>query len=90
MVLYRITLLPLAEELRAEDYGLLSLLYADDAAFDNLARHSAQLLNLLMKRGPDRRYFTEPYKSLFISDATGQEEVTIREFTVEGLVPNLV
>ena len=53
MVLYGINLVPLAEEVRAADPGLLSPFYVDDAAFDGLARHSAQLLKLLMKRGPD-------------------------------------
>ena len=57
MVLYGITLVTLAEELRAADLGLLSLPYADDAAFDGLAQHIVQLTNLLMKRGPDRGYF---------------------------------
>ena len=37
MVLYRITLVPLAEELRAADPGLLSPFYADEEAFDGLA-----------------------------------------------------
>ena len=41
MVLYRITLDPLAEELRAADPGLLSPFYADDAAFERLTRLSA-------------------------------------------------
>ena len=34
MVLYGITLVPLAEELRAVDSGLLYPFYEDDAAFD--------------------------------------------------------
>ena len=54
MVLYGITLAPLAEELRAADPGLLSPFYANDAAFNGLARQSAQLLKLLMRRGTDR------------------------------------
>ena len=53
MVLYGITLVPLAEELRAADLGILSPFYADDAAFGGLAQRSAQLLKLLMRRGPD-------------------------------------
>ena len=90
MVLYRITLVPLPEELRAVDMGLLSPFYADDAAFDGSAQQSAQLLNLLMKRGADQEYFPEPAKSLFISDTPGQEEATKREFAKEGLCLNFV
>ena len=48
MVLYGITLIPLADELRAADPGLLSPYYAHNAAFDGSARRSAQLLNLLV------------------------------------------
>ena len=62
----------------------------DDVAFDGLARRSAQLLKLLMKRGPDRGYFPEPAKSLFISDTPGQEEAAKREFDKEGLCLNFV
>ena len=43
-----------------------------------------------MKRGPDRGYFPEPAKSLFISDTPGKEEVAKQEFAVEGLTPNFV
>ena len=73
MVLYRITLVSLAEELRAADPGLLSPFYADDAAFDGSERKSAQLLNLSMKRGPDQGHFPEMAKSIFISDTLGQK-----------------
>ena len=68
MVLYGITLVPLAEELRAVDLEPLFPFYADDAAFDGSERRSAQLLKMLMKRGLDREYLPEPAKSLFISD----------------------
>ena len=51
MVLYVITLVHLTEELRAVDPGLLSPFCANDVAFDDSARLSAQLLDLLMKRG---------------------------------------
>ena len=43
MVLYGITLAPLAEELRAADPGLLLPFYTDDVAFDGLAQRSEQL-----------------------------------------------
>ena len=72
MVLYGITLAPLAKELRAADLGLLSPFYADDAAFHSSARRRIHLLKLLMKRGTDKGYFPEPAKSLFISDTPGQ------------------
>ena len=81
---------PLAEELRAADPGLLYPFYADDAAFDSLARRSAQLLKMLMKRGPDRGFPPDPAKSLFISETPGQEEAAKREFAKEWLALNLV
>ena len=43
-----------------------------------------------MKRGPDRRYFSDPDKYLFILDIPGQEEAEKREFDAEGLTLNLV
>ena len=90
MVLYGITLVPLTKELRAADTGLLSPFYADDAAFDGLVRRIAQLLKMLMRRGPDWGYLPEPAKSLFISDTPGQEASAKREFAVGGLTLNYV
>ena len=72
------------------DPRILSLFSADDAAFDGLARRSAQLLKLLMKRGPDRGYFPDTAKSLFISDTPGQEEAAKREFAKDGMCLNFV
>ena len=51
MVLYGITLVPLSEELRAADSGLLLPVYVDDVAFHGSAKRSEQILKLLMKRG---------------------------------------
>ena len=78
MVLYGITLVPLAEESRQADPVLLSPFYADDGAFDGSVRRSIQQLNLLMKRGLDRGYFLGPAMSLFISDTLVQEEAVER------------
>ena len=64
MVLYRINIVPLDKELRSADLVLLSLFYADDAAFDSSARQSAHILKLLMERGPERGYFPKTGKSL--------------------------
>ena len=90
MVLYGITLIPLAEELREADPRLLSPFYADDAAFDGSEQRSAQILKLLMKRGPDWVYFPQPAKSLFILDNLGQEDAAKKEFVKEGLCLNFV
>ena len=43
-----------------------------------------------MKMGPDRGYFPEPAKYLFISDIPGQETGAKREFAAEGLTLNFV
>ena len=90
MVLYGINLVPLAEELRLADLDILSLFCADDAAFDGSARRSAQLLKLLMKRGPDQGYLPEPANSLFISNIPRQEEAAKREFSAEVLILHFV
>ena len=78
MELYEITLVHLANELRATIQGLLSPFYATDAAFDASAQHSALLLNLFVKRGPEQGYLPESAKSLFISESPGQVEAAIR------------
>ena len=78
MVLYGITLTPLAEELGDADPTLLSPFYANSAAFDGLARRSATQLRLLMERGPDQGYFPNPAKSLFIADNLEEKEVAKR------------
>ena len=88
MVLYGITLVPLAKEIRSADVGLLSPFNVDNVVFDGLARRSEQFIKLLMKRGLERGYFTEQSKPLSISDTPGQEEATQREFDMEGLTLN--
>ena len=45
---------------------------------------------LLMKRVPDRGYFPEPAKYLFISDTPGQEEAAKRELAKMALFLNFV
>ena len=90
MVLYGITLTPLAEELRASYSGLLPPFYADNAVFDDSTQQSAQLLKLLKERVADRGNFPYPDKSLFILDTLGKEEAVRREFAAEGLELNFV
>ena len=80
----------MADYLQAAELGLIAPSYADDAAYNWLEGSSAQLLKLLMERGPYPGYFTEPVKSLFITDTPGQEEASKREFAAEGLDLNFV
>ena len=51
MVLHKITLAPLDEEIRAADSGLLSPFYADDVALNGPERRSSQILKILIERG---------------------------------------
>ena len=44
-----------------------------------------QLLKLLMERGSDRGYFSEPARIFFIADSPDKEEAAKREFAAEGL-----
>ena len=68
MVLYGITLVLLAEELRAEVSDLLAPFYADDATCDRPEDMRARMMKLLLERKTARVYLPEPAKSLFICD----------------------
>ena len=76
VVLYGIALYPLVEKLRDADITLLSPFYANDAAFDGSMWRSAAQLRLLMDQGPDRGYFPESAKSLFIAKKTDEKRAT--------------
>ena len=89
MVLYEITVAPLAEELRYADTILFSPFYANDEAFDGLARRSTAQLKIPMDQGPDRGYLHKPAKYLFITDNPDEKEETRREFEQVGLDLNL-
>ena len=69
MFLYDITLVSLAEELCAAAPNVLAPFYADDSVLYGPADMSARLMTLLLERGPERGYFPEPSKSLFICDS---------------------
>ena len=51
MVLYRITLSPLVEELRDTDLGFLSPLYTDKTALNGLVWRSARMERILLELG---------------------------------------
>ena len=90
MILYGITLVPKAEDLRDTDPTLLYPFYTDDAAFDGSKRWSAAQLWLLMDRELDERYFPEPAKSLFIAAKPEDKDVARGGFKWEGLNINFV
>ena len=90
MVLYGITLIPLAEDLRDEYPTILYPFNAKDAAFNGSARRSAAQLHLLIDWGTDRGYFLKPSKLLFIDKDPEEKEATRQEFKQAGLHINCV
>ena len=72
IVLYGITLIHLAEELRVVDSRLLSLFYTYYVAFDGSARRSAHLLKLLTERGTDQGYFPKLTKLILYQTHGGK------------------
>ena len=90
MVLYGITLVPLAEDLRDVDPTFLSLFNADDASFYGSVRQSVAQTHLHMEQRPDWGYFPNPSKLIFIADKPEDEESERREFGREGLNLNYV
>ena len=88
MVVYGITLVPLAEEHMDEDPTLISPLYAKDAAFDGLARQSTDQLHLLIDLRPDRGYFPNTANSFFIADNPEDGDAERRKLERVGLYLN--
>ena len=84
MVLYRLTLAPLTEELKDADPTLLSPFYTDDAAHRS-ARQSVAQLRLLMDQRTDWGYFPKTDKYLFISYNPEEKETVKRELEQVGL-----
>ena len=74
MVLYGITLVLLAYELRDVDPTLLSTFYANDTEFDGSMRLSVAKLHLLMDWGLEHGYFPKPAKLIFIADNLEEKE----------------
>ena len=90
MVLYGVTLVPLAEELFTAAPDLLVPIYLNDSAFYGLVNRSARLITLLLEQGTERGYFPEPTKALFICDSPSQEEASNQTLEAEGLRVNMV
>eukprot|EP00957_Ditylum_brightwellii_P008520 646279-Ditylum_brightwellii.AAC.1 len=59
MISYRITLVPLAEELSEQEDEVLPPFYVDYFSMDRPARANARLIRHVMERGPDRGYFSK-------------------------------
>ena len=78
IVIYRITLIPLEEKIRATDPGRLTPFYTNDAAFGRLERGGAKLMKMLLEQGPDQGYFPGMVKYLFIVYFSSQESVAMR------------
>ena len=68
MVLYGLTLTPLAASLRKAVPSVVQPWYADDAAMAGPLEDVAAAMRLLQAQGPARGYYPEPDKSVLISD----------------------
>ena len=68
MVLYRINLVSLAEDIWYSDPGLLISFYVDNTEFNGSKMRSVQLMKVLLEWGAAQGYFPEPTKFLFIAD----------------------
>ena len=66
MVVYGLTLVPLAETVRGEVPDLVHAWYADDACLAGKIRSIGPAVDLIMKHGPARGYFMEPDKSILV------------------------
>ena len=90
MVIYGITLSPLAEELFASVTDLLAPFYTENATFNAPADRRTRLMTLLLERGMAKGYFPDPTKSLFICDSTAQEDTEKQACDAEGLRVNVM
>ena len=68
MVLYGLTLVPMAETLRRLAPSVLQPWYADDAAMAGKCEDIAPAMSHLLRIGPLRGYYPEPSKSVLICD----------------------
>ena len=78
MVLYGITLVPLAKGLRDVNLEILSPFYANYAEFNGSVHQNPAQLKIMMEWGPDRGCFPEPGKSIFIAGNPEKREAANR------------
>ena len=90
MILYGITISPLAEDLREAASDLLAPFYTYYTAFDGTVDCSASFMTLLLDQGTVRGFFPEPSKSLFICAFPTLEEAVKQVFEAYGLSFNVV
>ena len=63
MILYIISLIPLANAMRVANPGVLQPWYAENASMRGTSRRNAKLLHASVVKIPYRGYFPEPVKS---------------------------
>eukprot|EP00957_Ditylum_brightwellii_P138149 10531197-Ditylum_brightwellii.AAC.2 len=85
MVVYGVALLPLVEITRTTDKGVLAPFYADNVALDGPADRNAQLLDILVKHGPNFGYFPEPEKIIHVCNNAEEVEQAREAFKARGL-----
>ena len=82
MVLYGLTLVPMAEALRRLVPSIMQPWYADDAAMAGKSENIATAMRHLLRMGPLRGYYPEPTKSVLICNP-GTERDAAKEVFAE-------
>jgi hypothetical protein len=78
MILYGLALVPLAKTLWRAHPEVVQAWYANDGLLQGLTLQVAAAMTLLQRLGPERGYFPEPAKSIFVckpEDRPGAEEL---------------
>ncbi|GAX18236.1 hypothetical protein FisN_31Hu011 [Fistulifera solaris] len=74
MILYGLTLTPIAEKIRENVKNIVQPFYADDVALAGKSSDISKAMEILMRYGPARGYFPEPSKSVVVCRQSDEEK----------------
>ena len=80
MLLYGLTMVPVAKRLHTEVPSVVQPWYADDAAMSGPCSHVATAMRLLEKIGPQRGYYPEPAKSIVVCPGDAKHEEAAKQW----------
>ncbi len=78
MILYGLALVPLADTLRRQHPETVQAWYANDGILEGRSSKVAAAMLLLQRLGPERAYFPEPTKSIFVCSPDDREAAEAR------------